>query len=315
MRILSCIFAILIGVVSAHVMWTCPSPRVSDAGLKAGPCGGVGDLTSTSQMVVNPGPFSVLFQEVVYHQGAPFRIALSIPGEDYFEECVLMNHIPHNDGGHSGQYYAVTFQIPNFYCPLCALQIIQVMTDKIQYNLASGVSTCTYNPNDTTNWQGAYPNQCGSDYHSCTNIMINGTGTFDSTLCLQPDGWNMGTGKGQYDYVYGNEAGAWTQGYLMDTRAPDSVRTLSNSSCTNQILTTLGNPPSNNVGQGTTTSSNSGYFQSGPVVFIIIFTGFIIGASAVIYIYNKRQSKAESYIVLPPWNSNNNAPKSPVMKS
>lgn len=38
----------------------------------------------------------MVFEESIAHKGAPFRISLSKEGEDEYESCILLNHIPHN---------------------------------------------------------------------------------------------------------------------------------------------------------------------------------------------------------------------------
>jgi hypothetical protein len=237
------VLAVKLGLIASHVMWTCPTPRAQDSFLKQGPCGGpgFGTITDTPQYIVSPGYFTMIFQETVFHPGAPFRIALSQPGVDNFEECILLNHIPHNDAGAAGDSYAITVQIPDFNCSYCSLQIIEVMTDKIGANLP-GATSCTYNPNDTTDWTGG---QCGSNYHSCVNVQINGTQPWNSNMCVQPSGWNMGGQK----YVYGSESGTWTSGVLTDSRAPPSVRTIAAGTlCASQISSTKFTNPNISIG-------------------------------------------------------------------
>jgi len=272
---------LLWAIANSHVMWTCPTPRVANSALKLGPCGGPGQglITDAPQIVVQPGPFSMIFQETVFHVGAPFRIALSMPKDDDYEECVLLNHIPHNDNGEAGWSYAITVQIPDFNCSFCSLQIIQVMTDKIPAFLGSGHSTCTYNPNETLSWAG---DQCGGNYHSCTNVIINGTKSFNSSECTQPSGWNMT--RGQYDYVYGSESGTWTNGFLTDSRAPNSVRTVAEGTyCAATIATT----------QFTPTTVDSGILAA-----IIIIVVAVCGFMLVMYFRskNKAQQGGKEYV-------------------
>jgi hypothetical protein len=123
------LLSLLVSEISAHTLWTCPPPRSTSSGLKVGPCGGVGAINDTvsPKTVVYPGQLVVSWQEPVFHTGAPFRIALSVPGEDNYESCVLVNHIPHDDAGSANQVYYMTINIPDIYCEDCGLQIIQVV--------------------------------------------------------------------------------------------------------------------------------------------------------------------------------------------
>lgn len=197
----ACVVALLLAVQQtwAHSRWICPKPRSSDSGLKVGSCGGVGSITDASiQTTLAPGPFTVYFQETVFHRGAPFRIALSVPGQDNYESCVLLDHIPHFDGGAANRIYGITVTIPDIDCSNCALQLIQFMTDKV-------AGQCTFNPADTTNFANG---QCGSNYFSCANVKITGSKAFSSSLCRQPTGFAQG-------YLYkSNEAAEWNGLYL-----------------------------------------------------------------------------------------------------
>jgi hypothetical protein len=310
------LLATKIALIAGHAMWTCPAPRVQDSFLKQGPCGGpgFGNITDTPQVTINPGPFTVIYQETVFHTGAPFRIALSQPGVDNFEECILLNHIPHNDNGAGGQYYAVTVNIPDFYCPQCSLQLIQVMTDKIQFFLPAGTTNCTYNPNDTMNWNGTEGNQCGSDYHSCANVFINGTQDFNASMCLQPNGYNLGAGFGQYDYIYGHEPGSWMNGLLSDSRTPDSVRTLVNgTACTDIVATTLANAyaavtpsPTSSASAPTAAapagvnSDNTKQSNAGVTAAVVIVTIVVFVAVFGVYTYiSKKKKGADEYTSMP----------------
>lgn len=195
-------------------MMACPTPRSPESGLKLGPCGGV-YANGAQYTQISPGPFPIVFEEAIFHSGAPFRIALSGPSAtgsipaDSFEQCILLNHIPHNDRGTANQFYVITVNIPDVNCSACALQVIQVMTDKMSL-FSPGSSSCTYDPADTVTWTGG---KCGSNYHSCANVIINGTKQFDAaTVCpSQASGWpyNLST------YVYAQGEGAVWQNSLL----------------------------------------------------------------------------------------------------
>eukprot|EP00475_Leptophrys_vorax_P021077 TRINITY_DN2882_c0_g2_i1.p2 TRINITY_DN2882_c0_g2~~TRINITY_DN2882_c0_g2_i1.p2 ORF type:complete len:312 (-),score=62.80 TRINITY_DN2882_c0_g2_i1:1061-1996(-) len=274
-------------VVSAlgHAMWICPTPRLpGQSGLKFGPCGGAGTgaITDAAQATINPGPFSVLWEETIFHTGAPFRISLSVPGNDNYEECILLNHIPHNDAGHPNQFYAVTVNIPDFNCQSCAIQLLQIMTDKI-----GTAPNCTYNPLD---FNTTVDNQCMSIYHSCSNVIINGTQEFNSSMCLQPDNYTVGA---QIDYTYAHEPGTWTNGFLTDSRAPDYVRTLSgnNTACHDQIVSTLGLAGATTTTTAASTGNNT---NPGAIAAVVIVTLLIFAATFGMYIYTSRNKKQEA---------------------
>jgi hypothetical protein len=178
---------------------------------------------------LSPGPNTLVFEETIAHTGSPFRIALSRPGEDSYEDCILLNHIPHNDDAVRGvsEYYAITVDIPDIDCESCALQIIQIMTDKIDNNLGTDADSCTYNPDDPLSWSN---DQCGSNYHSCANVQITGSQEFSSDLCTQVEGWTFGE---QDDMLYfETEDAEWDGMLLVDEDAPSDVRSVSQSSIT-----------------------------------------------------------------------------------
>ena len=60
---------LLVGLVSAHVRWQCPTPRSDSDRLKLGPCGtnpadnGIVD-PQFSKVEIQPGPLTVSFEEV-----------------------------------------------------------------------------------------------------------------------------------------------------------------------------------------------------------------------------------------------------------
>jgi hypothetical protein len=226
------LWAVLAVLGEAHVMWTCPTPRSQDSGLKMGPCGGVGSITDLPTLQVNPGPMTVLFTETIYHSGSPYRISLSVPGSDTYDQCILLNHIPHQTA--QASMYAVTINIPNIQCSNCALQLIEIMTDKISSFGTSGNSSCVYNSADTTNWANG---QCGSNYHSCANIAINGTQNFSSSLCTAPSGWNFSTAVNTYS---AGETGTYNGMFLNDARSPTFTETHYSGFCSSLIVSNGG---------------------------------------------------------------------------
>jgi hypothetical protein len=250
---------------NGHAMWVCPTPRSADSGLKYGPCGGVGDISTAPAITVNPGPMTVMFTETVYHQGSPYRISLSVPGQDTYDQCILLNHIPHKPTS-TNMNYAVTINIPDINCPRCALQLIEVMTDKMASQGTPGYTNCTYNPADTASWAGG---QCGSNYHSCANIAINGTKSFSSNLCTQPANWTFPSAVS----VYKNpENGVYNGMFLNDTKSPVLVETHYSGYCSASIVA-AGGPNSTIAGAGYTLGAPTVTVTSAPTAKSALASG------------------------------------------
>jgi hypothetical protein len=134
-------------------------------------------------MELEPGKITLVFEESISHKGAPFRIALSQEGSDVYD-CVLLDHIPHNDAGKPNYYdpstfveYRITVNIPDVKCERCALQLINPMTDKI------GIGRSCVLASSST------PNYCFSVYHSCANVNITGKNPRSGLNCSQPTDW------------------------------------------------------------------------------------------------------------------------------
>jgi len=147
----------------AHIRWVFPSPR-SITAFKTYPCGNdpfwvYGQNITT----ISPGILTVHWEEFVYHQATPFRIAISVGDDSNYDNWILVDHLPHMNytGGFGQFYYNIT--IPNINFPKCGLQLINPMTDKIPQG-----SCCSY-PEEK------YDPLCNSVYHSCANIRITGT--------------------------------------------------------------------------------------------------------------------------------------------
>eukprot|EP01104_Vermistella_antarctica_P011076 TRINITY_DN3047_c0_g1_i1.p1 TRINITY_DN3047_c0_g1~~TRINITY_DN3047_c0_g1_i1.p1 ORF type:complete len:638 (+),score=128.71 TRINITY_DN3047_c0_g1_i1:114-1916(+) len=135
--------------VYAHTRWTFPVPRDNRADYKAGPCGAQVPGQGPSN-TIQPGTLEVAWEETINHPGW-FRIALSVAPDTGFDDLVLEDCIPHNSEGSTPRLYSMEVTIPDIDCTECALQIIQVMTDK---PLINGKT---------------------QDYFSCSNIVITGT--------------------------------------------------------------------------------------------------------------------------------------------
>jgi hypothetical protein len=158
-------------IVMAHMRFEYPPPRSSSKGIKGPyPCGEEGFFDAEHPVTtLQPGPNVFKFYESIAHEGAPMRVAISMNDDKGFDDHVLASHIPHNDAingvfGLTSYEFSFVVDIPDVKCDRCALQVISVMTDKIDDG------TCCAYPSDR-------PYMCKSVYHSCANIRINGTGT------------------------------------------------------------------------------------------------------------------------------------------
>eukprot|EP00002_Diphylleia_rotans_P016976 TRINITY_DN329_c0_g1_i1.p1 TRINITY_DN329_c0_g1~~TRINITY_DN329_c0_g1_i1.p1 ORF type:complete len:240 (-),score=21.18 TRINITY_DN329_c0_g1_i1:308-1027(-) len=183
--------AVVLGV-AGHSRWVCPPPRSTSTGIKTGPCGSqTGDL-SGAQVTLSPGWTTLVFEESIAHVGAPFRIALSLENADSYEECLLLNHIPHDDTnapvfGNERTYTRsrISVLIPDVRCDRCALQLVNPMTDKLPQ---LGLQNCTYDATCTTCQEPL--GTCFSTYHSCANVRITGSVPRDQFVCPpQPRDW------------------------------------------------------------------------------------------------------------------------------
>jgi hypothetical protein len=220
--------------VNAHIRLICPAPISAEAGLKIGPCGQVPD-PGIQPTIIKPGPFPIVMEERYIHEGSPFRLALLSPDAigrngNFNPKCsyVLLNHIPNKKVFKGSIQYTIVVEIPDVKCENCALQMIQIMTDKIPANLGSGATNCTYNPLSTDSWDNQ---QCGSNYHSCSKVTIQGKTEFESVCPANSNivfasnpGWSFP--KSQFEYSVG-ESGYWDlTGSLSDLNAESSYRTI-----------------------------------------------------------------------------------------
>ena len=164
------------------------------------------------------GPFTILIEESVAHDGAPFKISLSADGDDAMEKgCVLLDHIPSNPSskpsyGRESTYtkYYVTVMIPNVKCNRCSLQIANPMTDKI----APG-SSCTYPGGG---------NMCRSVYHSCVDVRITGKTPRAKYACPSkpPPNWIQPAAAVPNVYTQERAAvGDWSEAGWLTTAPPE----------------------------------------------------------------------------------------------
>jgi hypothetical protein len=164
--------------VFAHTALVWPQPRNPDPGIKGPyPCGNQSFWEPGAPITnLKPGVNTIYLVERIFHSGAPYRLALSPMDDSHFNDYVLLDHIPHFDNftGYSwdnGKPWAVNITIPDIDCPRCALQMLNLMTDKLAY---AGASCCTYPlaPSGVEVAPGTV--KCFSVYHSCANVRILG---------------------------------------------------------------------------------------------------------------------------------------------
>ncbi len=196
------LLACFVSLCVAHAFLVSPPARhFGDDLLKQGPCGeGLTDRFDLASVSLSPGPLTVVFRETIAHAGAPFRIALTSGGkDDGFDSAVLLDHVPHCDScGATPRTFAVEVIIPDVRCDACAIQLVQVMTDKFQQPCPnpSGLVTSCGNPSFA--------------YFSCANIRINGT---SSTLAPSYRSFlPQSLPEARAPYVPGEDkSGAWQQ--------------------------------------------------------------------------------------------------------
>lgn len=243
-------------VVQGHGRWKCPPPRdaldndgnhikFDNTGNKYAACGpqsgnwGFGAVTK-----LTPGWTTLTWEESISHAGSPFRLA--ILDETETARIVLLDHIPHDDASSPKFNYEVTYTpyklsvfIPDVKCTKCSLQFLYIMTDK---TVKCGIDTCYYNPDDAACKGSTDPaaetcagapndnvcvqdNECFSNYHSCTDVIIDGqTPIADFEFNQQPSDWPYAGMKLNY---YGAEAGTWKDGFL--TGVPSNFTTVYDS--------------------------------------------------------------------------------------
>ena len=185
--------AAMCSVALGHARLVCPPPRSPDTGAKLGPCGHPDDPT-VEPLVLEPGLNTIVWEESVYHYAAPARLALStgtIAGDEAgtFEQCVLLDHIPHGDAGlpkdmvfsDPSTYvpYAVSIIIPNIRCTRCQLQLVSLMTDAI-HGVAPGTDCALFG--ESIALSGKKP-ACPMVYHSCAPVSIKGDPENDLGVC------------------------------------------------------------------------------------------------------------------------------------
>eukprot|EP00300_Choanocystis_sp_HF-7_P000269 c10229_g1_i2.p1 GENE.c10229_g1_i2~~c10229_g1_i2.p1 ORF type:complete len:257 (+),score=6.76 c10229_g1_i2:22-792(+) len=214
------LFLGIIAMVNAHSRFVCPAPQDPNTGIKTGPCGSQsGDFNTGSQLVLNPGWNTIVMEESIAHKGAPIRLALSREGSDYYEDGILLDHIPHNDDsapnyGNQATWtpFVFTVFIPDVNCTNCKIQSVNPMTDKLPtYDLDS----CFYDPDCTTCTPTQENPNCWSTYHSCARVRITGSQPRLDFAFSQPQSWpyrdlpSANPSTGEPSIYFGDEATEW----------------------------------------------------------------------------------------------------------
>jgi len=230
--------AALFQLCNAHSRWVFPPMRPEEApfygGVKAGPCGGLGPSSMTT--VLKPGWQTLEFEETINHDGTPWRISLGLANgvEEGFEDCILLNHLPHNDApaqdpsGIKG--YKVRVFIPDVKCDHCVLQLMNPMTDKVR----PFPSYCLYDEDilEGCGWSSPCPGACFSTYHSCADVSIVGSAPRDTFTCQQPATWPYQEGRTNTpackhadcriinEHEYTQVDAVWEEPWLVDPSIP-----------------------------------------------------------------------------------------------
>lgn len=107
-------------------MLSSPAPRVDNDGLKSGPCG-PGSTRTDTPMIVAPGStLNVQWLETIDHPGY-YRLALSMSGDQGFDDNVLQDQIPDEVCSATPCNYSIDVTLPDVECLDCTLQLIQFM--------------------------------------------------------------------------------------------------------------------------------------------------------------------------------------------
>ena len=172
----------------AHSRLVCPPPRSKDIGAKLGPCDAADD-PSLAPVTLAPGLNTIRWEEGIPHPGAPVRLALSMDGSDSgFEECVLLDHIPHDesktmdaDDESTWLQFSITVWIPDVKCERCHLQLVSYMTD--EYHGVPIGATCAHPAAKAAGMANASLQDCPVRYHSCAPVRITGNTPRDQYTC------------------------------------------------------------------------------------------------------------------------------------
>ncbi len=151
---LNAILSVLSQNVFAHARWIIADDKVTSlvtarpGDLKTAPCGGKA-RTNTPKVLKKGDTVTLKFRETIGHPGH-FIISFSPAADEDFDKNILLDNIVRGVGvvDDKNNIYSREITLPDVECTDCALQLIQVMTDR----------------NPPTN------------YYSCADIQLTATG-------------------------------------------------------------------------------------------------------------------------------------------
>lgn len=113
----------------AHARLLSPAPRSNNAGIKAGPCGGLARGAPTR---LTPGStITVAWEETINHPGR-YILSLSPANDLGFENNVINANIPDRAPSAADPLplrYSFQWTVPDIECETCTLQLIQSMEE------------------------------------------------------------------------------------------------------------------------------------------------------------------------------------------
>lgn len=121
------LFVFLPSALFAHARLTFPQPRNNNAGIKAGPCGGL-TRSAAPTNVVGGQMLTVQWQETINHPGR-YIFSLSFASDLGFAQNILATIPDVQDGGGLPHLYTAQIPIPNVNCSTCTIQMIQSMEE------------------------------------------------------------------------------------------------------------------------------------------------------------------------------------------
>jgi len=121
------LFVFLPSLLFAHARLTFPQPRNNNAGIKAGPCGGLA-RSATPTNVVGGQMLTVQWQETINHPGR-YIFSMSFANDLGFAQNILATIPDVQDDGGLPHIYTAQIPIPNVNCSTCTIQMIQSMEE------------------------------------------------------------------------------------------------------------------------------------------------------------------------------------------
>ncbi|BFZ07538.1 hypothetical protein BsWGS_10577 [Bradybaena similaris] len=149
-------------ISEGNVRLVCPVPISSRSDHTSGTCDLDASLSSKDITLLNPGLFTIIFEETSFQPSSPFRISLldntnevrntsnfnltSVSVNETRRGCLLLDHIPHNNhavitaecshkandyplGVCKESTYHITIKIPDIMCEDCLFMLQQVVTN------------------------------------------------------------------------------------------------------------------------------------------------------------------------------------------